>query len=55
MVPFFITVEPAATPHTEDHRQRPLGQASVAESWVKLPPEKTGLYAKLYADQYGGV
>ena len=55
MVLFDIRVEPAATPYMEDHRQRPLGQASVAESWVKLPPEKTGLYTKLYADQYGGV
>jgi hypothetical protein len=55
MVPFDIRAEPAATPYTEDHRQRPLGQASVAESWVKIPPEKTGLYAKLYANQYRGV
>jgi hypothetical protein len=51
MVPFDIRVGPAATPYTEHHRQHPFGQASVAESWVKLPPEKTGLYA----NQYGGV
>ena len=49
--PFDIRVGPAATPYTEHHRQHPFGQASVAESWVKLPPEKTGLYA----NQYGGV